>query len=264
MNQKYDPGQFRMHEYAVELDKWGISFNAVDKEDSCTIPMVALDINEDHAGCRDLPQEEVRHVLDLGAHVGVFSVAMGLKYPSAMIYAVEPVVENFAMLTHNLHLNKIRHATRNVAVAGESGTISLGTTERNTGGYSFFNTGSTIRAEVPAMTLSEVMNSFVDSEGNRIEKFDLVKLDLEGCEFMVAHTFNEWDRIGRLTVEIHNIAHLPAEDNVNITNGLVEFLLSKLGDRLCAITQATDDYWIWGKKTKRQVLPGERLANQTP
>jgi FkbM family methyltransferase len=67
--------------------------------------------------------EDQRVIVDIGAHIGDFSIYCARKAPAASIYAFEPWAPNFRLLVENLRLNGIDNVTAiNQAMAGASGT----------------------------------------------------------------------------------------------------------------------------------------------
>jgi FkbM family methyltransferase len=59
-------------------------------------------------------------VVDVGAHLGVFSIYLAKKYPFIKVYAIEPDPKNYACLTRNIELNGVTNVTAiNKAVSGD-------------------------------------------------------------------------------------------------------------------------------------------------
>ena len=51
--------------------------------------------------------DEVDEAVDIGAHIGAWTVAILLDYPDAWVDAVEPLPDNVMLLTENLDLNGV-------------------------------------------------------------------------------------------------------------------------------------------------------------
>lgn len=242
-----------MNSHEWEVNVWGHTLRLLDRIDSCTIQVVSEDMRRDFHGVRDLPASEVRTILDIGAHTGLFTCLMARHFPNSKIFAVEPVVENFNRLTHNVQENKCENVLLfNTAVSDSPAPIRLAAHPQNSGGYSLFNLGIEDGVMCPATTLSNLLDRA------KLEKVDLVKCDIEGQEFAVFKAFKDWDRIGKLTIEVHNLAHLSKADNIVVIRNFVKYLIEKMGEkRLCVMTQLSPLYLQWGERIERDPFPGE-------
>ena len=123
-------------------------------------------------------------VLDVGAHVGYFTViAASVVGPTGAVHAFEPVPANFAALERNVSRNGFSHVVLNrVAVAGESGEMSLGIhPDRMLGSgatNAMYSKGGSERAlAVPVVTLDDYVEDALPGAHIR-----LAKLDVEGLE----------------------------------------------------------------------------------
>lgn len=141
----------------------------------------------------------VRTVLDIGAHVGSFSISVAMSAPNSRILAVEPNPDTFGLLVANIRRNGLEERVRalNVAVGPVSGSGRLELREHSLGTrISRTGHGDT---EVPMMTLEELL-----AEAG-IDDVDFVKLDSEGMEYdVLGNTPREvLRRIGVFACEYH-------------------------------------------------------------
>jgi len=86
-------------------------------------------------------------ILDIGAHVGVVSCYLSVRWADATIYAFEPVEANYRRLERNLRVNgceNVRATARAVTCDGRELTLS-GDHTSNTGGYSAWSAGPDVR-----------------------------------------------------------------------------------------------------------------------
>ena len=64
-------------------------------------------------------------IIDVGAHIGLFSLYASVLNPDVPIFAFEPDIDNFLLLKENLKLNNVKNVkAKNLAVSasgGESG-----------------------------------------------------------------------------------------------------------------------------------------------
>jgi FkbM family methyltransferase len=143
-------------------------------------------------------------VVDVGAHIGCFSIFAARAASEGRVLAFEPAPANFALLTHNLELNALRHVEASPqAVSGAAGPREL-RLSLNTGGHSFHAIESAAPVsvvEVSATTLVDVMRE------RRLSRIDLLKMDCEGEEYGILESCPDdlLRRIRRLAMEVHDL-----------------------------------------------------------
>jgi len=143
---------------------------------------------------------DVRFVIDVGAHVGSFSVwALGLS--RCEVLAIEPDPDTFEMLKRNLLRFGARARCAQVALAGESGERILRVAEDSAASaLGSLEPGDPARRHsVRAVTLDEVF------ELAAFPRIDVLKLDIEGAEYEVFEHLATGilSRVGTLLVECH-------------------------------------------------------------
>jgi len=114
-------------------------------------------------------------ILDLGADVGAFALRCAEKYPSARIYAFEPVPETFAKLCANTvgifhHLEAVNAAVR--AADNDQDMMFVGDRDVT---CSFHQLGRQTKEMVGVRTLAAA----------KVPSCQLVKVDTEGCELEI-------------------------------------------------------------------------------
>ena len=120
-------------------------------------------------------------IIDVGAHIGVFSMLAAKKITNSKIYAIEPCRSSFELLKKNVEENALNNIfCFNLALDDHKGTSQL-----------FYNTkdgnwGHTIVKDfqgggetVPSETLENFMRD------NNIGFCDYMKLNCEGAEFNI-------------------------------------------------------------------------------
>jgi len=121
-------------------------------------------------------------VIDIGAHIGVFSVYAAELSESGKVYAFEPFIENFRALENHKMLNKKDNLfIFNKGISNKDGVQTLHlSADNNTGGHSLhLKNDSTRTVEIQTTTLA----AFCEKE--KITKIDFLKLDCEGAEFEI-------------------------------------------------------------------------------
>jgi FkbM family methyltransferase len=127
--------------------------------------------------------------LDIGSNVGGYALwAAARAGKGARILAVEPEPEVFERLCFNIGVNPTGTVKAvNTAVADINGSITLFLDRRNRGGTSVRIVKNAAdggeRMDVPSVTLVDL------AEGEKLERIDILKLDVEGSEDMVLGPF---------------------------------------------------------------------------
>ena len=156
------------------------------------------------AGLEALEAESSPTVLDLGAHIGTFSLMVAHALPRARILAVEAVPENASYLRVNVEQNGFSSRVRVFAgaVAATSGTLTMYLRDRTAQHSAVQKSEHSIT--VPALTLDELVARAGGS-------CDLLKLDIEGSEFEVleAASAETLSRIKTIIMEYHPFAGDP-------------------------------------------------------
>jgi len=122
--------------------------------------------------------------IDLGAHIGTWSLLMASLNPTFDIYSYEAIPENFTLLRRNIELNGFKniHPFMN-AVSGDSeGMASIYYTNDDTPfGKAHKFVGNMLEGpgkviQVPKISINDIF------EKNNIETCKMIKMDCEGCE----------------------------------------------------------------------------------
>ena len=185
--------------------------------------------------------EEGDTVIDIGAHVGIFSIYAAELSKSGKVYAFEPFLENFSMLQkHKTLNNKTNLLIYNLGVTGTKGKRILNlSTDNNTGGHSLhLKSNSENKIEIETIILSEFCNQM------EIDKIDFLKLDCEGAEFEILMAEQSLlDRVQKVILECH-----PFENNT--VSSMIKLLENK-GFKVYKETNVTHEniQMLYGTKT---------------
>ncbi len=195
----------RRHKFAIELMKLrvpGIPHPVAFRPDTSDLGTFAQTfLDRDYQLTLAAPP---RLIIDGGANVGFVSILFANQFPHARILSVEPMPENFAVLSENArpypNVQPI-HA----AIWNRPGQIDLVTHDQNNTflghwGIQVREASQTPSNAVRAMTILELL------ESTGLPFIDILKLDIEGAETEV---FNDdagaWlSKTNMLIIELHD------------------------------------------------------------
>jgi len=134
-----------------------------------------------------------RVVVDLGAHIGVFTILIAKRilntFNDGLVISVEPASVNYLALVNNLKLNHVEKIVLPIrrAVASKPGSIEV--------------TWLDSRETVYTITLDQILN-IIKKKGYNC--MDLVKIDIEGAELdILTNNINWLKHVNVLVMELH-------------------------------------------------------------
>lgn len=153
-------------------------------------------------------------ILDVGAHIGTFTMYAAAHAKNAHVIAFEPEPSNAAVLRKNIAVNDLESRVHAVeaAVSNTNGTATFHlTTASASGGHSMFQyTENSKTITVPMISLESI---FAD---NNIDVCDFLKLDCEGAEYDALYSLSP-ERLASIrfiAMEYHHFSkdprHTPA------------------------------------------------------
>jgi FkbM family methyltransferase len=118
-------------------------------------------------------------IIEVGAHIGTFSILAASKAKRGHIYAIEASEDSANYLRINAALNRCDNlSVHQLALADKEGLLEL-YHDTGTWGHSTVKAYSQVSETVRATTLSAFM------ESNHIERCDFIKFNCEGAEFPI-------------------------------------------------------------------------------
>lgn len=161
-------------------------------------------------------------VIDIGAHIGLFSIYCGAK--CGKIFAYEPHKENYDLAVKNIQKNGISAINiNNLAVWSEAGkTICLSDGEgAQTGEHAVKIDGEKNSGKSLQVSTISIRDIFIN---NRIVFCDLLKMDIEGAEYaaLFAAPDEIFEKISYICLEYH-----PDLERKHSINDLIDFLKKK-------------------------------------
>ncbi|MFA7685326.1 MAG: FkbM family methyltransferase [Candidatus Gracilibacteria bacterium] len=162
-------------------------------------------LDRDYMVVDDIVSEASSAILDIGAHIGLFSMyARGLN-DNVKIFAYEPAPENFATMKVHFKENHITGVTpKNVAVTAKDGETVLFLSE-DSHNHSIWNLFGTKmkQIKVPTVSMEKIFERDFVKQG--VNFCDLVKMDCEGAEFEILGSMSSelFKKIGSFYIEYH-------------------------------------------------------------
>lgn len=161
-------------------------------------------------------------IVEIGAHMGVFTLWAATQFPDIRIVSLEPCPESFAILQQNVTGNCLNSVELlQSACGGELGTAVLHSRgpfsmhtlyERDLLSSSFRSVGS-----VPIVTLDNLFNDY------HIDRCGLLKLDCEGAEYEILLNASD--------ASLRRIRHIAMEYHVGLNNHTPQQLANFLRDK---------------------------------
>jgi len=137
-------------------------------------------------------------IVDIGSHIGTFSLLASQFCNKGKIFSYEPMPDNFECLQSNLKLNEIENIFPfNLAVSSNSSKLDMFFNEDQSGHSIFYKNNKKII--VNSISLKQIFDD------NDITSCKLLKLDCEGSEYEIIDAFplDYFDRIENLVMEYH-------------------------------------------------------------
>tara|TARA_Y100001936_G_C16084189_1_gene680281 strand:+ start:1107 stop:1877 length:771 start_codon:yes stop_codon:yes gene_type:complete len=153
-------------------------------------------INEYNMESYEIKKNDI--IIDVGSHIGLFSLLASKFCTEGKIFSYEPVKDNFECFISNLNLNQIKHIFPfNLAVSSDSSKLDLFLNEDESG-HSIFSQNDK-KISVNSISLKEIFDK------NNISICKLLKLDCEGSEYSIidALPIEYFKRIENIVIEYH-------------------------------------------------------------
>lgn len=159
------------------------TFKVAYRKDTCDEYVISESFDND-IFFRGIPEYDVKEnhvIIDVGAHIGTFSLLSASKAPKGKVYSIEACYDSFSYLKKNIELNKADNIECfNLALSDSKGTVKLYyDIEAGNWGHSITKQYSEKGEVVQSNTLSNFLSE------NAIEKCDLLKFNCEGAEFRI-------------------------------------------------------------------------------
>jgi len=138
-------------------------------------------------------ESDSRVVVDVGAHIGTFTLLAALTMKrrgiQGVVVPVEPVSINYMLLLSNVKLNQLEHYVKPIkaAVVSQKTTLEIGWIG--------------VKEKVQTITMYKIIDLIKKLGYSNI---DLLKMDIEGAEIDVLLNNNSWlNHVNRIVMELH-------------------------------------------------------------
>ncbi len=138
-------------------------------------------------------------IVDVGAHVGTFTLFCIKNYPHAKVFAIEPETNNFKLLKNNVILNNSKNVQLfNIAISNAKKNLKLYLSD-STFAHSLI-VKSEHSVKIRAITLDQLFDQ------NKIASCGLLKVDIEGAEYKLFQGLSDENlkKIKSLAMEYQN------------------------------------------------------------
>lgn len=179
----------------------GRPFVFIDCATSKCCRYIESELNDDCYGIGRIPFKAGDIVVDIGGHVGMFSIPLIMRFPFITIHSFEPLYVNYLNFRQNIVLNSVIGNLRvyNLAITKDGRDVEVAAKEANTGsGSILFKDFCAIKNVAHSVTLE----SFLDEK--KIDRVRLLKMDCEGAELeIVQHSLSSLRRVDFIAIEVH-------------------------------------------------------------
>jgi FkbM family methyltransferase len=133
-------------------------------------------------------------IVDAGANIGMTSLYFSILYPGARIFCIEPDAGNFGLLEQNMAAEGKRVVSIGAALYDRDGRVGFASQQ-----WAYNSRIDEGGGDVRALRLDSLLDEY------RLEKIDLLKIDIEGAEDKLFAAGTDWlDRVEMILVEVHS------------------------------------------------------------
>lgn len=137
-------------------------------------------------------------IIDIGAHVGLFTLYASQYCKNGTIFCFEPVDENYDILVDNITQNNLKNVKPfKSAVSKSESTITIYRNKDEAGHSMFSFTSHALK--VDSISLKKIIDE------NSVNQCNLIKIDCEGAEYEIIESLplEYFKKISKLIIEYH-------------------------------------------------------------
>ena len=140
-------------------------------------------------------------IVDIGAHVGYFTLFAAKKATKGKVIAFEPSIESFLGLEENIRINNFKNIIQEkTAIAKVKGKQTLYVNDEDTISNTIYKQSKNLnKEEVKCITLQNIFEKY------GLKKVDFLKMDCEGAEYEIIMNAESsiLNKIQKIAMEIH-------------------------------------------------------------
>ena len=169
-------------------------------------------------------------IIDIGAHIGLFSLFASQYCKNGKIFSYEPIEKNYNILKENIEVNKIENIISfNSAVSKQTNKLKIFINSDDSA-HSIFESEKNF-IEVDSTTIKSIFDK------NKIENCNLLKFDCEGAEYQIIESIPKeyFFKIEKMIIEYHLANEKPEMYKKlieNLKNNSFEIKIKKLSDSM--------------------------------
>ena len=170
-------------------------------------------------------------IIDIGSHIGSFSIIASKKYTDSKIFSFEPSPNNYSLLKKNMNLNKTKNVKIfNKAVTSHTKGIEIFFNPLNSALNTMYGKNGK-SARIPSTTLKNIFTK------NKIRKCNFLKMDCEGAEYdIILNTpVSVLKKIDTMVIEYHNPEYFGIKEKKYTPKNLINHL--KESGFMCKVDQ---------------------------
>ena len=155
----------------------------------------------------DYPGFEINEndtIIDIGGHIGLFTLFCKQFTKAGKIFSFEPIKENYDIFLENIKMNGLQNIiSHNVAVTKTEGNIPIYLSNDESGHSVFEKDAKTVNVE--SISLKKIFDK------NNINRCNLLKLDCEGSEYEIIESLpnDYFEKIDKIIIEYHFVEKYP-------------------------------------------------------
>ena len=138
-------------------------------------------------------------VIDVGAHIGTFTLNAANKAKKGKIIALEPSKETYKILKKNIEINNFKNIiSQNIGIWKKTDEIPLYIDENESIGNNIFQKTKKIE-KINVISILDCIERY------HLEKIDFLKMDCEGAEFEIILGMSDstLKKIKKISMEVH-------------------------------------------------------------
>ena len=161
-----------------------------------------LFLDHQYRFCDEVIKKANGCVIDIGGHLGFFSLYASVLNSKIPIYSFEPHIGNYDLLKQNLKDNRIKNVyPKQLAVSDKVGEVELQISKED------LNHSLNMAIE-PTGEIQKVQTTTLERifKKNNVRYCDLIKIDCEGAEFSLLYNTPStiFDKISTIFLEYHD------------------------------------------------------------